>query len=96
MDITSILLSLLRGLLASAIGYAIWYLIWAIRQGRQKQKPKHSTAANPLLAKRLLVLVGGDTATARRLLRNINQRYPGRSVDWCLEKAIHDLDRDRR
>jgi hypothetical protein len=37
-----------------------------------------------------------DTNTARRLLRNINRTNPGRSVDWCLEKAIHDLERDRR
>jgi len=90
-----ILLSLLRGLLASAIGWAIWYLVQRIQQG-QRQKVKASKKADPLLAKRLLILVGGDTATARRLLRNINQRHPGRSVDWCLEKAIHDLDRDRR
>jgi hypothetical protein len=94
MDTTSILLSLLKGGLASAIGWSIWYLVQLIQQG-QRQKPKVSKA-NPLLAKQLLRLVGGDTNTARRLLRNINSRNPGRSVDWCLEKAIHDLERDRR
>jgi hypothetical protein len=36
------------------------------------------------------MLLNGDTETARRLFRNINRANPGRSIDWCLEKAIHD------
>lgn len=73
--------------LASTIGWLLWSLFR--KASRRTQK------ASPRLANRLLVLVNGDTATARRLLRNVNRSNPGRSVDWCLEKAIYDLERDR-
>lgn len=92
-----ILVSLLRGLLASALGYGIWWLVCAIRQRQKRGQPLQLRAkASPMLAKKLLTLVNGDTETARRLLRNVKRSHPGRSVDWCLEKAIYDLDRDRR
>jgi len=74
----------------SFIGWLIWYLFF-YKKIQSPQKPK----ANPALAHELLMLVNGDTATARRLIRNVNRSNPGRSVDWCLEKAIHDLERDR-
>ena len=84
-----ILLKLLIFLSASAAGWLVWSVI------SQKKRPT-SRKASPYLAKELLILVNGDTNTARRLLRNINRTNPGRSVDWCLEKAILDLERDRR
>jgi hypothetical protein len=82
---------LLSFLLASAFGWLAWYLFKSIQEGQGRKSQK----ANPLLACRLVELLNGDTAIARRLLRNINRTNPGRSVDWCLEKAIFDLERDR-
>jgi hypothetical protein len=82
---------LLSFLLVSAFGWLAWYLFKSIQKGQGRK----SQRANPLLASRLVELLNGDTATARRLLRNINRTNPGRSVDWCLEKAIFDLERDR-
>ncbi|MEM6446248.1 MAG: hypothetical protein AAFY57_01680 [Cyanobacteria bacterium J06642_2] len=32
---------------------------------------------------------------ARRLVRQIQTRYPDRSYNWCCEKALFDLERDR-
>ena len=48
------------------------------------------------LKKRLLVLVQGDNQLAHRLVKQAKSRNPGRTEDWYLEKAIWDLERDRR
>ena len=37
----------------------------------------------------------GDAIAALRLLKSQQQRNPGQSADWCLEKVIWDLKRDR-
>ncbi|GEM_PF-2769848 len=50
---------------------------------------------NRQLQSRLLVLLHGDTTTAKRLLRQQRQLQPGRTDNWYLEKVIHDLERDR-
>jgi hypothetical protein len=89
-----LLLQLLILLSATAAGWLFWYAIKTIQKG-QGRKRSASGRASPHLAKELLILVNGDTATARRLLRNVNRSNPGRSVNWCLEKAIYDLERDR-
>ncbi len=87
------LLQVLFFLSASAAGWVVWYLVRHLLSGSNRST---SRKASPHLANELLMLVNGDMATARRLLRNVNRSNPGRSVDWCLEKAIHDLERDRR
>ena len=46
--------------------------------------------------KQLLGLVGGNAAVAQRLVNDVQQRNPGRSEQWCWEKAIYDVERDRR
>jgi hypothetical protein len=46
--------------------------------------------------KRLLSLVGGNAAVAQRLVLDIQRRNPGRTEQWCWEKAIYDVERDRR
>ncbi len=46
--------------------------------------------------KRLLSLVGGNAAIAQRLVVDIQRRNPGRPEQWCWEKAIYDVERDRR
>jgi hypothetical protein len=45
--------------------------------------------------RQLLTLVQGDAAAADRLVKYEQNRNPDRSVDWCVEKAIWQLQRDR-
>lgn len=33
--------------------------------------------------------------TSRRLVEHVQQRHPDRSLKWCVEKAIYDIERDR-
>ncbi|ASC72854.1 hypothetical protein XM38_038140 [Halomicronema hongdechloris C2206] len=44
----------------------------------------------------LLRLVHGNRAVALRLVATVRQQNPGRSEQWCWEKAIYDIQRDRR
>ncbi|MEO0770978.1 MAG: hypothetical protein AAFY72_16410 [Cyanobacteria bacterium J06649_4] len=46
--------------------------------------------------KQLLGLVGGKASVAQRLVQDVSDRNPGRSEQWCWEKAIYDIERDRR
>ncbi len=46
--------------------------------------------------KQLLGLVGGNAAVARRLVSDVHAHNPGRTEQWCWEKAIYDIERDRR
>lgn len=46
--------------------------------------------------KQLLRLVGGNAAVAQRLVSDVSARNPTRPEQWCWEKAIYDIERDRR
>ncbi len=46
--------------------------------------------------KQLMALVQGDAAAANRLIEYEQSRNPNRSIDWCVEKALWQLERDRR
>lgn len=46
--------------------------------------------------KKLLSLVGGNAAVAQRLVSDVQQRNLDRTEQWCWEKAIYDIERDRR
>ena len=48
------------------------------------------------LQHQLMGMLQGDTATAKRLLRQQRRNHPGKSDNWYLEKVIYDLERDRR
>jgi len=37
-----------------------------------------------------------DRRVSERLIERIEFNHPGRSKRWCVEKAIYDLQRDRR
>ncbi|MGG6237035.1 hypothetical protein ACQ4N7_00215 [Nodosilinea sp. AN01ver1] len=43
----------------------------------------------------LLRLVGGNRAVAERLVEQVQLRNPNHSEQWCWEKAIYDIQRDR-
>ena len=48
------------------------------------------------LQNKLLLLLNGDRNTANRLLNLAKTRNPQKSDQWCVEKVILDLQRDRR
>ena len=37
----------------------------------------------------------GDWETADRLVSQVKKSNPHRSIKWCIEKVIYDLERDR-
>lgn len=47
------------------------------------------------LQQKLLLLLNGDRNTANRLLNLAKTRNPQKSIQWCAEKVIFDLERDR-
>lgn len=47
------------------------------------------------LQNKILLLLNGDRNTANRLLNLAKTRNPQKSVQWCVEKVILDLQRDR-
>lgn len=51
--------------------------------------------ASPKLQKRLMTLLHNDRAAANRLIANIQLNHPHQSINWAIEKAIYDLERDR-
>lgn len=84
---------------AIALGVVLW---WRQKKGRGLRGGIASWVANPKKSvygqtrRQLLRMVGGNRATAERLLLQVKQRYPGRSEQWYWEKAIYDIQRDRR
>ena len=48
------------------------------------------------LRKTLGSMLGGDQNTINRILDSLRRSYPNQSEAWYLEKAILDLERDRR
>lgn len=51
--------------------------------------------ASRKLQKELLRLLHDDRNTANRLLSQVKSNNPSRSINWCIEKVIYDLERDR-
>lgn len=47
------------------------------------------------LQNKVLLLLNGDRNTANRLLNLVKSHNPQKSVQWCVEKVIFDLQRDR-
>ncbi len=45
---------------------------------------------------RLMRLVNGNQQVATRLVSRVRSQHPDRSEQWCWEKAIYDIERDRR
>jgi chromosome segregation ATPase len=68
-------------------------LLQQVEEVEEEQQP--IPQPSPELQKELLSLLRGDAIAALRLLKSQQERNPGRSADWCLEKVIWDLKRDR-
>lgn len=44
----------------------------------------------------LLIRVNFDIPTAERLVQQLHWKFPGKGDRWYIEKAIYDIERDRR
>lgn len=55
-------------------------------------KPRQPSRDYP----KLIRLLHGDRAAATRLIQGLLDSYPDCSESWCYEKALFDLERDRR
>jgi hypothetical protein len=64
------------------------------RQAAQKSGKFGDMQVSPRLWQKLVKLTKDET-TAQRLVRGLLLRYPDRDADWCCEKAIYDIERDR-
>lgn len=66
---------------------------------KQKIQLKSSTSVASVphnLKQKLFRLLLGDRITAQRLITSLRGKYPGEQERWYWEKAIRDLERDRR
>ncbi|MGB7088294.1 MAG: hypothetical protein WBD47_22250 [Phormidesmis sp.] len=96
-------MSLLSILLAIALILAIvsWLTGYRLPINRRVRGGAHTSLQRDRgvarsTRKQLLGLVGGNSTVAQRLVRDVSSRNPGRSEQWCWEKAIYDIERDRR
>ena len=65
-------------------------------RGIFNQVPSSGGQVDRRTRKELLRLVNGHRAVALRLVEKVKERNPKRSDQWCWEKAIYDIQRDRR
>ncbi|MEM1311647.1 MAG: hypothetical protein AAGF98_19465 [Cyanobacteria bacterium P01_H01_bin.153] len=83
------------------IGAAIWWLgrqrrLPGNRLQRQRGLGRSTATAVPESLMRRLDRLTRDRRVSERLIERIEFNHPGRSRRWCVEKAIYDLQRDRR
>lgn len=94
----SILISIfvLTHLLAAL--YLIAKLVEEIKNQRNpsRRSKRPRARVNRSLETRLVSLLQNDVSTAHRLVGSARKHHPGRHENWYWEKAIADLERDRR
>ena len=68
------------------------------RSSTSRTTSSHSTESRVRgqTRRQLLRLVGGNHNVAERLVDQVRVRYPNHNEQWCWEKAIYDIQRDRR
>ncbi|MCX7597106.1 MAG: ABC transporter permease [Fischerella sp.] len=83
-----------------------YVLFWELR--RQQSQSSTADQSQPTtelttqrivdhpLKNRLIAMLDGDTTAAERLVEQARQDYPGMPESWYWERAIADLERDRR
>jgi hypothetical protein len=67
----------------------------SLPSARSRENTIRLDQANPKLQKKLLRLLHNDVDTASRLVAQAKRKDPTRSINWYVEKAIYDLERDR-
>ncbi len=83
------------------LGGVVWWLSRKRRRQRpiptgSKRLPSASGQAVPTHLLRQLDRLTRDRRVSKRLVEQIALDHPHRSQRWCVEKAIYDLQRDRR
>jgi acyl carrier protein phosphodiesterase len=100
-----VILSIWLGLM----GAALWLAFWVIKNSPKSKRarrtfPRRQTRRRPVAVikhnsgrqwNELLTLLQGDVNTANRLINGEKSRNPTRSADWCVDKALWQLKRDR-
>ncbi len=79
-------------------------IVLVVEIKKQQKGRKLSLDSNNYLAdlpslkiqQKLLSMVGGDTHAVNRIINNLKQKYPGKTELWYWEKAMEDLEKDRR
>jgi hypothetical protein len=83
------------------VAVLIGLLILALQRSRRRSRPVEFNlpqthgSVSAETERHLLRLMNGDRTAALRLVAQAKQRNPGRSEQWCWEKVIYDLERDR-
>ncbi|WP_035990364.1 hypothetical protein [Leptolyngbya sp. KIOST-1] len=87
-----------------AIALLVTLIFWLKRRQPRRPSRGYRTTAPATAPTRpvrsrtereLLRLVGGNRAVAERLVEQVQLRNPNHSEQWCWEKAIYDIQRDR-
>ena len=65
-------------------------------RGKKPRVRARTRPVNRCLETRLVSLLRNDAQAAHRLVGSARRRHPGRQENWYWEKAIADLERDRR
>lgn len=63
---------------------------------RKVLRKLNQSPPDSLLQNRLIGMLSGDNAAAKRLVDRAKLNNPGMSEDWYLHRVINDLERDRR
>ncbi|NJN02982.1 MAG: hypothetical protein HC873_15070 [Leptolyngbyaceae cyanobacterium SL_1_1] len=86
-------------ILAIVILVSVFFWLRSRRSGRSLYQTPRSTSKSALqrqTRRELLRLTNGNQAVAQRLVERVREQHPDRSEQWCWEKAIYDIQRDRR
>ncbi|GEM_PF-3164234 len=59
------------------------------------QSPAQKNRVQSHVQRKLIRSLGGDRRAAERLVSQLQYKFPDKSENWCWEKAISDLERDR-
>lgn len=89
-------------ILAVAVIGGVWW--WLQRKSQRQRRrrfrpgrgrsPQGQTVPPRLMGE--LDRLTRDRRVSERLIERIQFNHPGRSRRWCVEKAIYDIQRDRR
>lgn len=88
-------------LLAVVLLFLLWLGLSRGSTGQRRPRRTPQSTSGPArwvrghTQRSLLRLVGGNRDVAERLVRQVQLHHPDRPAQWCWEKAIHDLQRDR-
>lgn len=69
-------------------------LLWGWFQRRSGRGGRAGFRGGAQSERKLIKLLGKKPAA--RLIEQLQQRHPERSRSWCADKALFDLERDRR